>query len=387
VQPGPASTTEVESPSPLDFPAIAITGAAGEFADTYSKHFEVPRHFLFMSYLTCLGLLVADQLSLNSGLPTQPRLYTIILGESADDRKSTAIDKTADFFDDAATNLPVCRGVGSAEGLLKLLARSKRLLLCQDEFKQFAEKCKIKASALLPCVNTLFESNKYETRTKKDGPPLEGLYLSLLAASTIQTYESIWSSAATDIGFDNRLWLVPGSGERKFSIPGKVSDEEMEHLREELWKVVRFVKVHQELDLTSDARALFDDWYLDPKRKRTVFSKRLDTYALRLMPLLAANSLKPEVDVEVVRHVIAMVDHQHRIRELYSPISADNRGAKLEEKIRRALAKHGDMSKRDLFKAITAHRYGLFPVKLALDNLLINKEIAQRPGSRMFYLI
>ena len=44
------------------------------------------------------------------------------------------------------------------------------------------------------------------------------------------------------------------------------------------------------------------------------------------------------------------------------------------------------MSRREVQRAVNAARFGLFPVKLALDNLLINKEIAQRPGSRKFYL-
>ena len=156
---GMAPIIELDSKNdPLEFPSEVISGAAGEFANLYSQYLEVPRHFFFMSFLTCLGSLVADQLTLASELDPQPRLYTLLLGESGDDRKSTAISKTVNFFQETSAGFPVCWGVGSAEGLQKKLERGKKLVLCLDEFKQFISKCKIDSSVLLPCVNTLFES-------------------------------------------------------------------------------------------------------------------------------------------------------------------------------------------------------------------------------------
>jgi hypothetical protein len=146
----------------LAFPQGVITGAAGRFADVYSSNLESPREFFFMSYLTCLGAILAKRLTLSSELKPQPRLYTLLLGQSADDRKSTAIEKTVDFFRDTIdrdAGFHVCHGVGSAEGLQKRLEDTKEgLLLYLDEFKTFVSKCKIDSSVLLPCVNKLLNS-------------------------------------------------------------------------------------------------------------------------------------------------------------------------------------------------------------------------------------
>jgi hypothetical protein len=110
----PGTTTTDQDP--LKFPPI-MAGVAGEFADLYTSVLETPAHFLFISFLTCLGSFLANRLTLSSEIQAQPRLYVLLLGESADDRKSTAIEKSVNFFTEAITDFRVCWGVGSAEGL------------------------------------------------------------------------------------------------------------------------------------------------------------------------------------------------------------------------------------------------------------------------------
>jgi hypothetical protein len=92
-----------------------MSGAAGRFAEVYGEVLESPREFLYLAFLTGLGTLLY-KLTLASELKVQPRLYTLLLGQSADDRKSTALDKTVEFFQNYSKQFQICRGVGSAEG-------------------------------------------------------------------------------------------------------------------------------------------------------------------------------------------------------------------------------------------------------------------------------
>lgn len=147
------------------FPDI-MSGLAGDFANLYSTYLETPKHFLFLSFLACLGSVVSNRLTLKSEIAPQPRLYLLLLGQSADERKSTAIVKAAGFFKEAMTDFAVSWGVGSAEGLQKHLEDNPLLLLIYDEFKACVSKCKIEGSVLLPMLTTLFEKNEYESRTK-----------------------------------------------------------------------------------------------------------------------------------------------------------------------------------------------------------------------------
>jgi hypothetical protein len=185
----------------FDFPEQVLTGAAGNFAGVYNELIESCPQFLYMAYLSCLGNVLCPKLSVKTTLKTPPRLYVVLVGESADDRKSTAIDAVVDFFWSVLGNdFHYSEGVGSAEGLHRILKkadeqysdRATGTLLVHDEFKAFVSKCNIDNSVLLPCVNTLFEKTRYENSTKKHEIIIENAHLSMLAASTIETYEKIY---------------------------------------------------------------------------------------------------------------------------------------------------------------------------------------------------
>ena len=192
------------------FPEHVISGIAERFAKLYSDHLEPPLQFFCFAFLACLGSVLAGRLTLTSEIKPEPRLYILLVGESADDRKSTAAQKTTEFFAEAFSSaFSVCNGVGSAEGLQQKIKRApgQRLLLFYDEMKAFVSKCQPESSVLLPCVNTLFESTRYETQTKNHSIELKDAHLSLLGCSTISTYQNMWSPQFIDIGFINRLFL------------------------------------------------------------------------------------------------------------------------------------------------------------------------------------
>jgi len=361
-----------EEKDPLRFPEHVMSGFCSDLARIHSEHLEPPAHFFFMAGLTCLGSILAGRLTSASEISPPPRLYTVLLGESADDRKSTAISKTVGFFRNTIDGFSTLLGAGSAEGIQRKLKKSHNLLLVLDELKGFVGKCKIENSVLLPCVTTLFEETSYESWTKKTEVSIDNAHLSLLAASTTATFEKIWTPAFIDIGFVNRLFLVPGSGERRFAFPSKIPDKIIRDLEYKLRNVLRYASDKREIDLTQDAKALFESWYLS--LERSVHTKRLDTYALRLMPLLAANNLKDVIDAETVSRVIELCDWQLAVRRELDPIDADNKTAAMEEKIRRAINKkpHTD---RELKQATNAHRDGLWIYEAAKRNLLRSYEM------------
>ena len=213
----------------LELPRELMTGTAGDFARLYGQYLEAPPEFFYFGFLTILGATLSGRLTLESELRPEPRFFTVLLGQSADERKSTAINKTVSFFQEFfPSSINYCFGIGSAEGLQARLKEieSGKLILVFDELKQLVSKCKIEGSVLLPCINTLFESDRYESRTKNTNIKLENIRLSFIGASTVQTYENMWTPQFLDIGFNNRLFLVPGQGERKNPIPRKVPTAE-----------------------------------------------------------------------------------------------------------------------------------------------------------------
>jgi len=367
------------------FPYKVMTGAAGFFTNCYQEVLEVPAAFLFMAYLTCLGAVLSRLLSLKSELKTQARLFVTLVGESALDRKSTALNTVTGFFKNVVNAFRTCWGVSSAEGLQKLLNNSQGdddssgLILVLDELKQFVSKCKIDSSVLLPCVNTLFESNRYHSHTKKVSLEIEDAHLSLLAASTLQTYERIFNESFIDIGFPNRIFLVVGTAERKYSIPKKISDSDLEMMESNLVKILKHVGNGLELDIDPDARVFYHNWYMN--LERSIHARRLDTYSLRLMMLLAVNNLKTSIDLEVAQQATALCDWELEVRKLHDPIDADTSIAKMEEKIRRQL-KRGPLKDRELKQKTGAYRAGLWFYDTALNNLRRAAEVAWNKRNR-----
>lgn len=368
----------------LDFPFPVMTGPAGFFAHVYGEVMEAPQHFLFMSYLTCLGAYFSPYLTIRSELRTQPRLYTVIVGESAIERKSTTLSKAVYTFRDAYMDFNTCWGIGSAEGMQRVLKKKddpesvpiiERIgtLLVFDELKAFVSKCKIDNSVLLPIVNSLFEQNLYETHTKNRDFLIEDAFVSLLAATTQETYERIYSKAFIDIGFPNRIFLVPGHAEKRFSIPQPIAEEDRKTIHAGLIQIKNFVGSGIEFDFTDEAKSVYHDWYLNSEK--SVHAKRLDTYSLRLMQLLALNEMKKTIDVETIRHAISLADWQLEVRKIFDPIDADSAIAEMEQKIRRYLKK-GPVGDRDLKLNTHAYRAGLWFYKTALTNLRDAKEVA-----------
>jgi len=375
------------------FPESIISGIAGEFVNLYSQAVESPRPFIYMAFMTCLGSMLSTKLALKSERRFEPRYYVLLLGESAIERKSTALDIAIDFFREFFGSLfSVCHGVGSAEGLQLKMTESinGNLMLAIDEIKGLLSKCRIEGSVLLPCLNTLFEKTYYESRTKSSDIKVENGHLSLLSASTIPTYESVWSSVFIDIGLPNRLFIVPSTSERKFPVPGQISQHRKSILKDKIQtEIVDRIDKNLEMELTPEANKLFSEWYFELAKEESIHTKRLDTYALRFMPLLAINDGKLSVDEVTVQKSIDLMNWQKLVREEYDPISSSSIVGITEEKIRRRLRKgpHTTYELKHQIRGI--NKDSLWVFNQALNNLStgVGREIQFNPINKRWELI
>jgi hypothetical protein len=285
----PAAMVAPAEATALRVPDAAMIGLARDFATTYARYLESPVSFFYFAFLTYFGAVIARKVTIDSALTPEPRLYTVVVGESADTRKTTALVKTEQFFESLGQRPAVLFGAGSAEGLAAELKESPSLLMHLDELKTFVDKAKHENSVLLPMVSTLFERGDYDNRVKAEKVSVCGASLSLLAACTNDTFATMWDERFMAIGLPNRLWLVTDKSTRRHAIPDPIPVAEIETLQK---------RVRQELDridyaytanglravaypLATEARAIFEGWY--HSREASIFERRLDTYGHRLM--------------------------------------------------------------------------------------------------------
>ncbi len=372
----------------LRFPHEALKGSLGELATVLSRGNEIAPELAFGAALTCLGSMVSGAVNINLvGYDT--RLFTVLLGASFSAKKSTAAKTVIEFFKSLTCGYPVrtCNGVGSAEGLAKAFGETKpdgRLLLNYDELEAFFRKAGIEGSVLLQTVTSLFESREFESHTKTHTIKLENVRLGFLACCTLQTYEHCWSSEALSIGLDNRLFLVNADAKPSVAWPEQPSEAEKERLRKKIQMQLAKLPVHY--DITVEARHRFSEWYDRLMERNTPFVKRISTIAWRLMGLLTLTQDKDAIDLEVIDQVIALCDHQVRLRELSAPSDIVDKFARMEAAILKNLRIRGPLTERDLRRYTNADREGRFVFSRSLENLQKSDEIklqAIRPKAWM----
>ena len=206
----------------------------------------------------------------------------------------------------------------------------------------------------------------------------------MLAATTIDTYKRIFNPAFLDIGFPNRIFLGPGTAKRRHSIPEKIPEHEADIMERNLIQVHRHVGEGVELDVTPEAKKLYHDWYMG--LEKSIHAKRLDTYSLRFMMLLAINDLKHEIDVDTVADAIALCDWQLEVRKLHDPIDAEGKTAQMEEAIRRVLNR-GPLKDYELKQKTGANRAGLWVFESAKKNLQRSDEITWDKKTKQWFYI
>lgn len=353
----------------IDFPEHAMSGIALRYANVMSQYFESPKEFWYFAFLTCLGHLLADKVVLDGSLETQPRLYCVMLGSSGMSHKSWAGEYTYKFFRKMFEHdFPICTGVNSDSGLKNVMDKQPRTLLWFDEFQTFIKKASISGSTLLQIVNELYESNRSETNKAQESMIIEPGHLSLMAACTKETYEKIYTPEFIDIGFPNRLFIVPAERSRKVPRPRNIPDDQLDPIREKLSVIHTLAKQGKTITMTINADAVYDEWYYSLPQSDYV--SRLDGYAQRLIILTAVSDGRWQADDGITRRVAEMCNWQLMMRRTYAPYDADTMLAQLEQRIVRRLTMHGAHTERKLSQYIKANRYGYGLFGKAINNLI-----------------
>jgi hypothetical protein len=388
-----SATANNNNLSALSFPTQSLVGSVGDFARIMAHGTEVPEEFYFAAGLTMLGAICRDDLKLDVGCDVDPRLYTVLLGESYGVKKSTAMRKSMEFFTenglltkgfDGPDTVHVSHGAASAEGLARVLKDHSHTVLAYDELRTFIDKCQIQASTLLPMVTSLFEGRTWQNPTKKasQSTSVNNARLSLIGCCTRDTYADMWTNKALNIGLPNRLFIVNADRKAKVAWPQKPDSTEIGVVSARMRAQIS--KLPRTLSITPEGKAAWDQWYND--LPSSPHANRLDTIGFRLLALIALTTDKSEIDLDVVSAVTDILDYEYRIRQVTDPIDAESKVAQLEVGIRRQLAARGPLDERDLRRYTNADKKGYWAFKSALDNVKAARDVRAN-GNGLYELI
>jgi hypothetical protein len=189
----------------------------------------------------------------------------------------------------------------------------------------------------------------------------------------------------------NRLWLVGDRSTARIPVPQMVPEDALSPLRSRVRDLLAGIDAAYAANglrpvpyrLTSGAHDLFRHWY--ETREGSLFERRLDTYAHRLMVLLAATSGVDIVNETIMEAVISLLRYQLDVRRECDPIDAENTIAALEERIRRILAR-GAVKGRELKRRCSYNRVGIWAWNTAVANLIVAGEIERDPKADLYWL-
>jgi hypothetical protein len=380
------------SEAPLAFPSAGYVGVPARIAELYAHEHEAAKEFVYMDMLTLIGTALSGRLEVDFGdLNTQPRIYALKIAKSGWSRKSTATrfsekviskaiersygDSLERLADNAPSPLQVIYGVGSAEGLIGRFRHvgddsgwvgDPRIVVSWDEFRRFEKKVRGESSVLLYATNELYDRNSYDNSTKGQPLSVRNAHLGLIANTTDETYQGLLDAGELeDVGFLNRLFLVvSGETRRRIARPRSIQ-EELDPLITELGELFKGLppvgddgkcEGPTRLQLTEEAERIWTDWYVTlPETKTTT---RLDAMGPRLMGIVAFVSGKREVDAENVRTVIALLEYQRRVREVFQPIVGDSSEARLEARMLQQHRQRGPLSRNECRRFVNGDRVG-----------------------------
>jgi hypothetical protein len=232
-------------------------------------------------------------------------------------------------------------------------------------------------------ITSLYERTDYENYTKEAAILLDDARLSIMANSTLDTYESLWDHESLAIGLVNRLLLITNSPRPRVARPKPPSGSALQRLSERIHKQLSCLPP-EPYRFTQEADDLWAEWYEGlPKSE---FAKRLDGLGFRLMPIIVATTDKTEVDGQVISSVTALLNYELHTRKALQPIDAENAVAKMEQKIPRVLDIHGPLNRRDLGRFCNAHRTGEWIFKTGLDNMIGCKVVLFDKSSGLYCL-
>jgi hypothetical protein len=395
--------------SSIPFPPDCLVGSIGDYARVMSEGSEVPPEFFFAAGLTMVGAIASDRLRQALSFGVEPRLYTILLGESYRVKKSTALKHSTEFFTQIASALGLLKsdpalvlaedygkkGVpgripfyvlsgspGSAEGLMRCFKRHRSILLALDELKMLVDKASITGSSLLSVVTSLFEGTSWESpiKSEADSSGCTDAHLSMVGCCTLDTYGHIWTREALAIGLTNRLFVVTSDARPKVSYPRRRDPAILAALQSRIGE--QLARLPYEFDITPEAYDAWDAWYQSAPSSE--HARRLETIGFRLLALIALTTEKTIIDAETVATVTKILDYEYAVRVLTDPIDADTSIAKMEESIRRQLSKRGRMTDRELRQYTNAKRVGLWAYDAAIKNLRNHADIVYDPHTGQY---
>ena len=255
------------------------------YAD-YTADQESPSLFHFWGGVSVISSTLGRSVWLNRGYYTlYPNFYIVFVAASAQVKKTTAINMAYDIFTEACPKASLVSQKGTPESMISLFVESFKErgvsegIIVSDEFEVFLGG-KIKAIDMMQLLTKWYDCpKKFEYHTLSRGKELmNNVCCNLIAGTTPQGLREGLPTHALGGGFASRIIFVYQDKIEK-PVPFPFVSEENRKIREKLVHDLKLMKLLKGgVELTKDAIAWFEDWYVDIFRPDRASSTVMDGY-------------------------------------------------------------------------------------------------------------
>ena len=413
--PWESEEAEIEEAAPLAAYPIEVWDGTmyAKYAEACTEGNFIPSEFFIETVKTVVGAIAGTQISGDLRGMESARSYTI-LSAVVSAGKGTAIRQACELFkfyyEDIGTepsadlvwgagSTPKYKQIGAVQAnlasepaLYEAGSLCPRVLLTPAELDMMLSKTRIEGSgpALLSQLRELYDSpyvnaSTTASRKMKDVPRI--VHLSLLTSTQPSTFEELISEGL-GTGMLSRFTIVRSDETRTVdSIP----IPKLRTIKTALMQKVEALEAYPfRATLSPDAKEVMKAWYAkirdiarshDNEQQRES-TARLNIVVLRNVLHLAWLLDEPLVSAETMRKATLLGDYQLSQRSALIGSPTNNDSALMQSRITKCLRQKGKLSRRNLYKAVSADRFGTRIFDQALEGLKREGLVLELSGER-----
>ena len=350
-----------------------------KYRQSLVKTTEACDEYHLFSLLTAIGCFIGKTLCTPYGRKHHCNFMSVLVGDSAISRKTTAQRLATDLLyrlaKKANKDIAMLSSLSSAEGLLRALGAGPvdenregiPTLINVEEFATILRKGKQDSTSnLTPRLTELYDLPPRVTLPRVNNPiSVSDPYFCLLTGTTEPWLENSLEEEEVLGGFCNRFLYCMGEPKGSISSPKEPNYSLQDEVIDTILEASKFWQQGHDwfVDLDSEADALWADFYDDWRQKRTagiqgVLRERLPEYARKIALVLAFLDKKTKIDLDSMITSLSITKYaEWSLDELFSAISLGGREEKCEKRMLAILGQKNPIRTREMQHLLSGYHY------------------------------
>jgi Bifunctional DNA primase/polymerase, N-terminal/Primase C terminal 1 (PriCT-1)/Protein of unknown function (DUF3987) len=270
----------------VPFPEVAWSGLFDHWREIVGQCTEAPLEFLWSSFLVNVGLMLGRNVWVESPQPLYPNFYVLLLGQTGDARKSTALWLARQLLKRVQDDTEIITGIVSTEGLFERLAKhdDTRALGYVDEFRSLLSiGLRQGTRDLLPKLNSLFYCPDQETIDRRKNPTtVIRPFFSLIGATAQDFVTDLITHVELSGGILNRFLMIAGEEQSPKAIASAPTDREWNSIAARLQHLHDRKRRPRRIVWSEQARELWTEFYVSWRNVRKTWDIRSQSLTARI---------------------------------------------------------------------------------------------------------